>query len=173
MIKILCADAFFTEGVVDKLVNIAYVLPFEDNEYGQEIMNFNMVPPDLDPIFSKMVGEPVSVIDSLSGVFRKPIHGIHFESFESAEDWIFYIALEPTTFNLYNHIEDVNKVNSRNALEGYRWNYQNMMEWDCYCNILLEPNQGVIFKPWLFHSLAGGLVQVYRLGKVSNVAQSI
>jgi len=38
-----------------------------------------------------------------------------------------------------------------------------LFEWDIYTNILLEPNQGVIFRPWLFHSIENGLVQYYRL----------
>jgi len=38
-----------------------------------------------------------------------------------------------------------------------------MMEWDVCVNIRLEANQGVIFRPWLFHSIEDGLVQYYRL----------
>lgn len=173
MTKLICADNFFMDGTVDKLVDVSKSLPFHENEYGHEVLDFNMVIPDLDPIFSRMVGNPVHTIDSLSGVFRKPMSGIHFESFDSFDDWIFFISLEHTTFNLYNHIEDVGKSNSRNALDGYGWNYQNLLEWDCYCNLLLEPNQCVFIKPWLYHSLNGGLVQVYRLGKVSDAVKFV
>lgn len=165
MIKYLCADNFFSDDTPDKLAAVAHSLPFVRKEYGDEIDQFNLVSPDLDPIFSRLVGEEVTVVDELSGVFRKPILNIHFESFESSSDWVFYIALERTTFNLYNHIVDHGIVDARSALDGYKWNYWNLMEWDCYTNIQLEPNQGILFKPWLFHSAAGGLVQVYRLKK--------
>ena len=163
MIKILHADNFFDHDSIDKLTKVAYSLEFVSKEYGEEIENFNLVPPDLDPIFSKLLGENVTVIDELSGVFRKPVLNIHFESFDSEHDWVFLTALETTTFNLYNHIEDYGKVNARSALDGYHWNYKNMFEWEVYTNIILEPNQGVIFKPWLFHSAVGGLTQIYRL----------
>lgn len=165
MIKLLHADNFFDPNSLDTLTQVAYSLQFVPKEYGEEIDNFNLVPPDLDPIFSKLLGEEVTVIDELSGVFRKPVLNIHFESFESGHDWVFLTALETTTFNLYNHIEDYGKVNARSALEGYHWNYKNMFEWEVYTNIILEPNQGVIFKPWLFHSAVGGLTQIYRLTK--------
>lgn len=158
MIKLLHADNFFIEETVDKLRNVANSLPFVQKEYGQEIENFNYAIPDLDPIFSKLLAEEVTVDEENSGLFRKPELGIHFESFTSLSDWCFIIALEPTTFNLYHHLSG-----AKSALEEYRFNYKNLFEWDYNTNILLSPNQGVIFRPWLFHSLEKGLVQVYRL----------
>lgn len=163
MIKLLHADNFFEQESINRLVAIASNLPFVQKEYGEEIDQFNMVPPDLDPVFSRLLGEPVTVVDELSGVFRKPILNIHFESFSTPNDWCFIIALEKTTFNIYNHIADYGVVNARSALDGYKWNYRNMFEWDVHTNIQLEPNQGVIFRPWLFHSAVGGLTQFYRL----------
>jgi hypothetical protein len=143
---------------------ISKSLPFIDKEYGLEVDQFNLTFPGLDPIFSKLVGEEVTVDDERSGIFRKPTNClIHFESFDTLNEWCFIIALERTTFNLYNHLESFGVVNARSALDGYRWNYRNMFEWDYYTNILLEPNQGVIFRPWLFHSIENGLVQYYRL----------
>jgi len=40
---------------------------------------------------------------------------------------------------------------------------RNLFEWDVCVNIRLEQNQGVIFRPWLFHSVEDGIVQYYRL----------
>ena len=159
MIKLLQADNFFNIDDIGTLRNVANSLPFIEKEYGEEIDQFNMVIPDLDPIFSKLLAEEVIVDEDKSGIFRRTNFGIHFESFESLSDWIFIVALEPSTFNLYHHLSGADS-----ALDGYNFNYQNFLEWDCYTNILLKPNQGVIFKPWLFHSLNDqGLVQVYRL----------
>lgn len=163
MIKLLQADEFFNPEALEMLLGVGNGLQYVKKEYGEEVDQFNLVPPDLDPIFSRLLGEPVTVIDELSGVFRKPVLNIHFESFETPNDWVFIVALERTTFNIYNHIEDYGKINARSALDGYKWNYQNMFEWDVHTNIVLEPNQGVIFRPWLFHSAVGGLTQVYRL----------
>ena len=164
MIKLLQADNFFKEEDVQVLFNAASNLPYVEKEYGMEVEHFNLVIPGLDPVFSKLLAEEVTVDEGNSGVFRKPAFGIHFESFESLSDWVFVVALERTTFNLYHHLSG-----ARTALDGYHFNYKNFMDWDYHTNILLQPNEGVIFRPWLFHSLEDGLVQVYRLkGKIDG-----
>ncbi len=167
MIKLIHADDFFKPEEVNNLVNVAYGLKekFVEKEYGYELEHFNLTFPNLDEMFSKIVNESVMVDEERSGIFRRPMNCVHFESFDSLNEWCFIIALERTTFNLYHHLESFGKVNSKSALEGYQFNYRNLMEWDYYTNIRLEPNQGVIFRPWLFHSLEDGLVQYYRLVK--------
>lgn len=162
--KLIHADNFFKDDETQRLLAISRGLNFVEKEYGEEVENFNLTFPGLDPIFSKLVGEEVIVDEKRSGIFRKPVNcQIHFESFDSLKEWCFIVALEKTTFNLYNHLEKFGAVNARSALDGYKWNYKNLFEWDYYANILLEPNQGVIFRPWLFHSLENGVVQYYRL----------
>lgn len=162
--KLIHADNFFLDGESEKLLAIGQHLPYVEKEYGLEVDQFNLTFPELDPIFSRLVGEEVTVDEERSGIFRRPMNcRIHFESFKSLNEWCFIIALEKTTFNLYNHLESFGVVNARSALDGYQWNYNNLFEWDYYTNILLEPNQGVIFRPWLFHSLENGIVQYYRL----------
>lgn len=162
--KLIHADNFFNPAEVERLLNVSRSLPMVEKEYGLEIDQFNLTFPGLDPIFSKLVGEEVVVDEERSGIFRRPTNClIHFEGFDSLAEWCFIIALERTTFNLYNHLESFGKVNARSALDGYKFNYRNMMEWDYYTNIILEPNQGVLFRPWLFHSIEDGIVQYYRL----------
>ena len=167
MIKLLQADNFFKQEDVNFLFNVTNNLQFVEKEHGFEIENFNMVIPDLDPIFSKLLADDVTVDEENSGIFRKPNLGIHFESFSSMSDWVFIVALQQTTFNLYHHLSG-----AKTALDEYRFdyrlNYTAVLDWDYHTNILLEPNQGVIFRPWLFHSLESGLVQVYRLKGKTN-----
>ncbi len=163
MIKLLQADNFFKDEDISTLYNVAYSLPFVEKEYGGEIEQFNLVIPELDTLFSKLLAEEVVVDEENSGIFRKPTFGIHFESFESLSDWIFIVALERTTFNLYHHLSG-----AKTALDEYHFNYQNFLEWDYHTNLILQPNEGVFFRPWLFHSLEEGLVQVYRLKGKSN-----
>jgi hypothetical protein len=80
------------------------------------------------------------------------------------QEWIFILALEPTTFNLYHHLSG-----AKTALDEYKFDYNNLFDWDIHTNILLEPNQGIIFRPWLFHSLTHQrLVQLYRLKGKDN-----
>jgi hypothetical protein len=38
-----------------------------------------------------------------------------------------------------------------------------LFEWELHTNVLLEANQGVFIRPWVFHSLDSNLVQYYRL----------
>jgi hypothetical protein len=162
--KLIHADNFFIPEEAEKLLVVGQHLPYVEKEYGMEVDQFNLTFPGLDPIFSKLVGEEVMVDEERSGIFRKPTNCvIHFESFDTLNEWCFIISLQKTTFNLYNHLEKFGVVNARSALDGYQWNYRNLFEWDYYTNILLEPNQGVIFRPWLFHSIEDGLVQYYRL----------
>lgn len=166
IVKLIHADNFFPQDDANRLFLITKNLQFVEKQYGLEVDNFNLVFPGLNPIFSKVIGEEVTVDENRSGVFRRPMNCIiHFEEFDDLSEWCFIVALEPTTFNLYNHLEDgpLSKVNARSALDGYRFNYRNMMEWDVCVNIRLEQNQGVIFRPWLFHSIEDGLVQYYRL----------
>lgn len=164
--KLIHADNFFIPEEAERLSIIGKNLKYVEKEYGLEVENFNLTFPGLDDTFSKLVNEDVIVDDERSGIFRKPTNcQIHFEGFDTLNEWCFIIALEKTTFNLYNHLESYGVINARSALDGYKWNYKNMFEWDYYANILLERNQGVIFRPWLFHSLEDGLVQYYRLVK--------
>jgi hypothetical protein len=166
VVKLIHADNFFPADDAQKLYLVASNLQFVEKPYGLEIDNFNLVTPGMDPIFSSVIGEEVIIDHARSGIFRRPMNCIiHFEEFDDLTEWCFIVALESTTFNLYNHLESgpLSKVNARSALDGYRFNYRNMMEWDVCVNIRLEPNQGVIFRPWLFHSIEDGLVQYYRL----------
>jgi hypothetical protein len=163
LIKLLQADNFFKQEDVNMLFHTINNLQFVEKIHGEEIENFNMVIPDLDPIFSKLLAEEVTVDEDNSGIFRKPNIDIHFESFTSLSDWVFIIALQQTTFNLYHH-----SSGAKTALDEHRLNYKDYIEWDYHTNILLQPNEGIIFRPWLFHSLEPGLVQVYKLkGKVN------
>ena len=159
MIKLIQADDFFPHDDVEKLRNLGNSLPKVEKEYGLEVENFNFIVPNLEPVFSNILGQPITIDKDRSGVFRKPMNCIiHFEGFDDPSEWCFMIALEPTTFNLYHHLSG-----AKTALEGYKFNYRNLFEWDYNTNILLKPNQGVFFRPWLFHSVEDGLVQYYRL----------
>lgn len=169
MVKLIHADGFFPPGDAEKYCDVISQLHFVEKPYGLELDNFNLVMPGIEPILSRVLGERVSVDSKRSGIFRKPLNStIHFEEFDSLNEWCFIIALEKTTLNLYHHISDrgiggFGIVDAHSALEGWQFNYKNMFEWDIHTNVLLEPNQGVFIRPWVFHSLQDGLVQYYRL----------
>lgn len=164
MVKLIHADEFYPPGDAQKYCAMVQGLNFTPKSYGWELENFNMILSGLEPIMGRVLGERV-VIDSVrSGVFRKPLNNvIHFEDFETLDEWCFVVALERTTLNLYEHINSQGKVDATSALVSHQHNYMNLFEWNLHTNILMEPNQGVFFRPWIFHSLDNGLVQYYRL----------
>lgn len=170
MVKLIHADGFFPGKDAENLKNLADGLNFVQKPYGFEVPNFNLIFPDSESIFYKVLGERVTVDPNRSGVVRKPNNNaIHFEEYDSTEEWCFVVALEPTTINFWYHIDPDEKMgelgtpDARNALQGTNFNYYNFFEWKIHTNIVLETNQGLFFRPWVFHSLQDGLVQYYRL----------
>jgi hypothetical protein len=107
-IKMIHADGFFPKDEAENLCAVVRDVQYVEKEYGLEMLNFNLVLPGSDLIFTKMLGEEVTVDHHRSGIVRKPFNGmIHFESFEDPNEWCFIIALESTTLNIYRHVEDI------------------------------------------------------------------
>jgi hypothetical protein len=168
-IKLIHADGFFPKGEAEGLCSVVQNLQYIEGEYGLELPNFNLILPDIHLVFSKILGEEVIIDRKQSGLVRKPYNNmIHFESFDSPDEWCFILALERTTLNIYKHVKDIryneyDVSDSKNVLDGYKFNYQNLFEWDIVSNIILEANQGVFIRPWVFHALEDRLVQYYRI----------
>jgi hypothetical protein len=158
LVKIITVDGFFSNEEAQRLCNITYNLQYVQKEFGEEIDQFNMVPEDSNKMFSNILGTNMTVDEDRSGVFRKPQNLIHFEGFDGTDEWIFAVALQQSTFNVYQH-----SSGNVNALGGYKYNYRNLFEWDLKVNYVLDPGQGVLFRPWLFHSFDTGLIQLFRL----------
>lgn len=172
MVRLIHADDFFPNNDAQNLKNLAEILNYVQRPYGYEAENFNLIFPDSEIIFNKVLGERVIVDVKRSGVIRRPNNNaIHFEDFESAEEWCFIVALEPTTINFFYHLDsttsvgEVGDTDCKNALQlnGRNFDYNNLFEWRIHSNILMETNQCLFIRPWVFHSLQDGLVQYYRL----------
>ncbi len=163
IVKVIAVDGFFTPEEANRLVNITYHLQYQPTQFGKEIPNFNMVGETTNELFTQVLGTDINIDDKQSGIFRKPNNLIHFESFESLNEWIFIVALQPSTLNIFEH-----KTGLDSALKGYQFNYRNLFEWDLQVNYLLKPGHGVLFRPWLFHSFDTGLIQIFRLNEYDN-----
>jgi len=151
-------DGFYSKEEAQRLSLIVDSLPFAQSEFGKEIENFNLTPENPNQLFSNVLNKNVELIEEQSGVFRRPDLFIHFESCQSPKEWMFVVALENSTFNIFEH-----QSGAKNALDGYNFKYRNMFEWDLTVNYLLEPGQGIFFRPWLFHTFDCGLIQTFRL----------
>jgi hypothetical protein len=168
-IKLIHADGFFPKGEAEALCSVVQGIQYEEKEYGLEACHFNLILPDIHLVFSKILGEEVIIDRKRSGIVRKPFDNmIHFESFEDPNEWCFILALERTTLNIYKHVEDMrygeyDKSDSKNVLQGFQFNYRNIFEWDITTNIILDANEGVFIRPWVFHSLWDRTVQYYRI----------
>lgn len=168
MVQLIQANSFFPPGDAERYAKIVNNLNFTETPYGLQIPDFSMIFPHMEPMFSRVLGERVVIDSKRSGVFRKPDEVIHFEEFDSLNEWCFIVALEKSTFNIYHHLADkgmgeYGKIDAKTVLDGWQFNYRNLIEWDYHTNILLEPNQGIFFRPWIFHGLERGLIQYYRL----------
>lgn len=163
LIKTITIDGFYTPESARDIAAAVFNLSYQPSEFGKEIPNFNMVPQDADRLFSTTLKLPLTVLEDVSGVFRIPELFIHFENFTTINDWLFVVALQESTFNVFEHTSG-----ATTALEGHDFKYRNLFEWNLMVNYLLKPGQGVLFRPWLFHSFDNGLIQSFRLQETTD-----
>jgi hypothetical protein len=163
LVKIITVDGFFTKEQAYQLTAATYNLQYVETEFGKEIPNFNLVPPEFNASASNILNTKIGVDENRSGFFRIPKTFIHFESFESTNEWILVVALQTSTFNVFEHKSGVST-----ALQGHAFNYRDLFQWDLKINYELAPGQGILFRPWLFHSFDTGLIQTFRVNEYEN-----
>ncbi len=157
-ISLIRAEQFYSPQAALQIHQSTATLERVPTDYGFEIPSFQLLEPGIEEIFSTILGDNIMLDKDTSGSIRTQFNTIHFESFESLDDWCFAVALEPTTFNTYFHLSG-----AQSALQGYQFSYRNLLEWDYNTNILLEPGQGIFFRPWLFHSFSNGSILYFKI----------
>ena len=157
ILKTITVDDFYTKESAVNIARAVFSLNYDDYEFGSQIRDFNMMSDEVADMFSKVLKINVTV-DEESGFFRIPKLFIHFEPFETINDWLFVVALQPSTFNIFEH-----QSGAITALDNYKFNYRNLFEWDLKVNYILDPGQGIFFRPWLFHSFDKGLIQMFKV----------
>jgi hypothetical protein len=134
-------------------------LKFEPTPYGLEIPQFNMIYPEMDMVFGALLGDYVKLDEESSGTFRLPYGGlVHFEDFDSLNEWRLAVALEDTQFCTYIH-----SSGAKSALDGYQFDYHNSEEWELQSLTTLKTNDAIFYRPWIFHSFSGELIHCYKL----------
>ena len=148
-----------------QLYEVVKNLQYKENIYGEEVIDFNLIPQDLHKIFSNILKEEI-IITKDSGILRKSFENIHFESFNQNTLWVSVIALENTTFKLHKHKEkgfsNVTQL-QENLQEFVKENCYDKEKWNDSATINLNSGDIVLFKPWLWHSLSKTLVKVFYL----------
>src|SRR5574343_1910655 len=158
LVKILTVDGFFTQQDATNLANITRNLQFVKVDFGEQIEDFNLVSDETGQLFTSIIDANLIIDQENSGIIRRQEFLIHVEDFSNTNEWIFAVALEQSTFNVYEH-----QSGAVTSLDGYHFNYRNLFEWDLQINYILKPGQGILFRPWVFHSFDNGLIQMFRL----------
>lgn len=153
------ARKFFPPEEAVRYATPIKTLQFQPTPYGLEIPQFNMTYPEMDMVLGAMLGDYIKVVESESGTFRLPYGGlIHFEDFESLNEWRLAIALEDTQFCTYTH-----SSGAKSALDGYEFDYRNTNEWKLESLVNIALNDAIFYRPWAFHSFSGELIHCYKL----------
>ncbi len=154
---------FFPQGDAENYKLAVNDLKFEPKKYGYEIHDFNMIFPEIDVLWGKMLGDILDIEEDESGTFRKPYPDvIHFEDFESLNEWRFIVSLDEMEFKTYRHVSG-----AKNMLEVLdeqdKLNFFDESEWQRETSILLKPNDAIFYRPWIFHSFSEGLLHYYKI----------
>lgn len=149
---------FYNTEQVRGLEAVTRSLKYQPADFGMITTDFSYIQPDAIKTFSEVLNTRVSITEN-SGYFYQPDTGIHFNTFKNFTEWKFAVAIQPTIFTMFYH-----KTGATSALENYNFNYNNMFEWDYQTQILMEPGQGLFYRPWMFHAFsAPSVIQMFDI----------
>ena len=149
----------------NQIYDIVSKLDYKQETFGLEIKDFYLVPQGIDSGFSQIVNKNIS-LGKKSGCFRKPYEFIHFENFEPKSYFLAIVALTDTKFYTYRHKEKSYSqvIQLQENLEEFiSKNCNNKSAWDITCQVNMSPGDMVLVKPWLWHSIDPGIVNVFYL----------
>lgn len=136
-------------------------------KFGHEIENIHLIFPNIDVIMGKMVGDFLEVDRSASGTFRRTLPGIiHFEDFDSLDDWRFVVACDANMFKTYSHVHGYKHHLEYVADESEgkpELAYLDDTQWKEEAMIKMQPNDVLFYRPWLYHSFQDGILHYYKL----------
>jgi hypothetical protein len=167
VINYIHARDYFPKEEVDRIAPLIQDVQWEEKKFGQQMVNFNLIFPDIDLVMGKMVGDLVEIDRPNSGTFRKMMREvIYFEDFDDLNDWRFVVALEDNEFRTYIHSKGYKSVleyaKDENE-EKSQLNFLNKEEWEVEATIKMKPNDVLFYRPWIFHSFEEGILHYYKL----------
>ena len=162
------AKKFWPEGVAEQYRRAISSMKKVGTPWGWEVENFNMVDPQLDMIFSEMLGDNVEMSYKNSGIFRVPYKGIHHDPFYSLNEWRFFIALEDIEFTIYNHKSGAIDARYVDPKDYDKVNLKNSLEWNIESILFIKQNDSLFYRPWVFHSFSPGLIQYFHLNVIEE-----
>jgi hypothetical protein len=149
----------------NQIYDIVSKLDYKQETFGLEIKDFYLIPQEIDKVFSQIINKDIT-FGKKSGCFRKPYEFIHFENFEPKSFFLAIVALTDTKFYTYRHKEkNYSQVIQlqENLEEFISKNCNNKSAWDITCQVNMSPGDMVLVKPWLWHSIDPGIVNVFYL----------
>jgi hypothetical protein len=167
VINYIHARDYFPKEEVDRIAPLIQDVHWEGKKFGQQMVNFNLIFPDIDLVMGKMVGDLVEIDRPNSGTFRRMLHEvIRFEDFSDLNDWRFVVALEDNEFKTYIHKEGYKSVLDYvkdEKEEKVELDYSNSEEWEVEATIKMKSNDVLFYRPWIFHSFQEGILHYYKL----------
>jgi len=145
---------------------------YKDQEYGQELLDFNQYDESFNEFISVALGEQLKITEQ-SGLFRKPFENIiHFEGFNNETRYIFALAYEDIKISFWKHkelnvynvfgVDNLQEFIHNNCADVNKWEEVGMMKLSC--------GDAVCFRPWLWHSFSENkLVQIFYIEEKTNV----
>jgi hypothetical protein len=151
----------------EQILSVVKGLPLVCSRHGKEIENFNMVAPEVVDAFGMLLSNRVLALEP-SGLFRVPYPVIHFDDFDRASFFHAAIALEEGLFKTYRHKEtgfstvvdvgdNFDKFVSENCFDESKW--------DIAAQVLMKPNDLILYKPFLWHSFSSTYMKFFYLAR--------
>lgn len=164
-INFIHARDYFPKGEIEELRPLVEDVSWVDKKFGKEMEHFNLIFPDIDLVLGKMVGDLVEVDRKNSGILRRTLHEvIHFEDFDTLDDWRFVVALDENEFKTYIHKDGYKSLlDFIEAEEKTNIDFADKEQWEEETIIRMKPNDVLFFRPWIFHSFQEGILHYYKL----------
>lgn len=152
---------------IDQLQSLMSAMEFEGMAFGEQIVNFNYVPAELEDFFTQEINSNVTIQQD-TGIFRKPSNVIHVEHFFQHSLWVVVVAMEDTALTIHEQDNVKTVLDVIDKLDTFiPDNCYDHDKWSTVNTINLKKNDYVYIRPWIWYSLEPTkLTQTFLLNTV-------